>query len=210
MASRILHFAIAQSVIDSGQVKDKDRFLFGTLLPDAYAGTAKHKSHLHVILPSGKRTYDLDDFKHRFSRELETDELYRGYYLHLVEDLIFRDLIYNVHGWNPRTPGNIARLHRDYELINAHAIEKYGLSRSITVPDGIETERISELCQFDTDALVKGLYSDFETTVHGKYFFFTPEMADEFVAVAAKAAKKELSALDIGGKLTDMLDYTWG
>ncbi len=210
MASRILHAAIAKAITEAGHVRDSGRFLFGSLLPDAYTGAGKHESHLHVILPSGKRTYDLGKFRKTFSEELKTDDLYRGYYLHLIEDLYFRDFVYNTHGWDPRTPGNVARLHRDYTMINSYIIEKYGIKWELTVPEGIRSERICEIYDFDTESLINGFRSDFDEVPNTKYFFFTPEMADEYIALATDASVKELIAIDRGGDLTDTNELTWG
>ena len=55
----------------------------------------------------------MERFRHEFHALLyqEQDALYFGYYLHLIQDLIFRRLMYEDYHWNPVPDGNVLRLH---------------------------------------------------------------------------------------------------
>lgn len=44
--------------------------------------------------------YDLDGYLSKFGDKMD-DELYLGYYLHLIQDLVFREIIYDQYKWNP-------------------------------------------------------------------------------------------------------------
>ena len=51
MASRVIHLAIAAQLADRLQVKDKDRFYFGHVLPDMILG------EYEIRLPLKKKTH---------------------------------------------------------------------------------------------------------------------------------------------------------
>lgn len=95
MASRILHLAVAEELMKQVPIQDKNRFRLGCILPDAYnPAVPKTNSHLKIsVCGKSKKTYDLDGYLSRFETEMKKDGLYKGYYLHLVQDLIFRELI---------------------------------------------------------------------------------------------------------------------
>ncbi len=211
MASRMIHYAIAQKLAEAGRVRDFDRFLLGEMLPDAYTlGMGTADSHLKIPLCGGsKKTYDLDRFRALFSDKLKEDDLYRGYYLHLVQDLCFRDFVYRQHGWNPLIPGNVERLHNDYALINQYAIEKYALKNRLVIPDKLSEEPICGLYPFGLGQLLADFQTDFEPAGEGEAFFFTRELADRFVGLAVRQSVRELEALDCGGHSTDMYQSAW-
>lgn len=51
---------------------------------------------------------------------MKTDDLYLGYYLHLVQDICYRHFVYDKYKWNPMIPGNVEKLHKDYSIINIY------------------------------------------------------------------------------------------
>ena len=62
---------------------------------------------------------------------MKQDELYLGYYLHLIQDIFYRYFIYSEHDWNPTIPGNIDHLHRDYAITNWHVVNRYKLNKEM-------------------------------------------------------------------------------
>ena len=122
MASRILHLAVAEEIMKQVNIKDKNRFRLGCILPDAY--NQRSDSHLKMfVCGNSKKTYDLDKFISLFKNEINEDELYIGYYLHLIQDLIFRELVYDKYKYDPTISGSVQRLHNDYHLTNLYAIK---------------------------------------------------------------------------------------
>lgn len=211
MASRILHLAVLEEMMKKITVSDKNRFRLGCILPDAYnPAVPKADSHLKIsVCGKSKKTYDLDRFRSLFEQEMKTDDLYKGYYLHLIQDLIFRELIYDKYKWNPTIPGNVERLHNDYHLINQYAIRKYGLTNDIHVPDGLENEKIYTVYPFEAEAFLGEMQHDFTDECTGENYFFTEEMADEFVEWAADTCVKELLALEEGQHYVDAYERAW-
>ena len=56
-------------------------------------------------------------------------------------------------------PGNVERLHKDYEIINRYVINKYGLMNDLMVPDRFEDEALNQISAFDTEGLMQDMNS---------------------------------------------------
>ena len=211
MASRIMHMAVTKIIAEKWEIKDRNRLLLGAVLPDVYGeGDTSHESHLKIrIRGGGWITYDLMSFKKRYGERMEEDRLYLGYYFHLVQDLVYRDFVYNEYHWNPTAAGNIERLHSDYRLINSYIIEKYGLKNELSIPDDFEKEPINALYPFGIHRLCDDLKSDFSASSDGDIFFFTKEMADSFIGKACEICDKELQAWKKGKSFVDAYDWAW-
>ena len=124
MASSIVHLAITNELIKRHSFKNADRLKFGAVIADAgYDGN----SHMKISLPGGHKTYDFTSFRQMFEKKMYEDDLYLGYYLHLIQDVVFRHFVYDKYHWNPMIPGNIERLHRDYAIVNDYVIKKYSI-----------------------------------------------------------------------------------
>lgn len=203
--------AVTKIISEKWQIKDRNRFLFGALLPDVYReGDSSHNSHMKMRIRGGGRvTYDLTGFKEGYGKLMAEDSLYLGYYLHLVQDLVFRDFVYNEHHWNPAAAGNIERLHNDYRLINSYIIKKYGLRNELAIPSDFEKEPINALYPFGFHRLCDDLKSDFSAPSPGDIFFFTKEMADSFIRRACDICGKELQAWREGNRYVDAYDWAW-
>ena len=208
MASRIIHLAITDGVSKSYRYKDKNRLELGSVLPDA---VADGNSHMKIHIAGGmKKTYDLTGFRSRFFSEMAEDDLYMGYYLHLIQDLYFRDFIYNCYHWNPVPPGNIEKLHNDYALINQYVIRKYALADTIVVPDDFDSEPVNELGFFTIRQFISDMKTDFQRCPTGTTFFFTSAMADEFIAYAIEKCNREIDFFYHGLEGSDEQMLAWG
>lgn len=202
-----MHMAVTQSVAEKRNIEDRNRLLLGAILPDFYE---KEVSHLKIAVCRGqKRTYHLTEYRKRYGHLMASDALYLGYYLHLVQDIIYRDFVYNDHHWNPFVPGNVERLHRDYCLINSYMIETCGLQNTVTLPDNFAEEPINRLCPFEIQHLHDDLASDFSSDTEGEIFFFTREMADLYLQKACDLCHKEIAALRMGKTCMDEYAWAW-
>ena len=94
--------------------------------------------------------------------------------------------VYDRHHWNPITPGNVERLHKDYQIINKYVIDKYQLKNDFTIPADFKDEAINQICSFDTEELIQDMDSYFLPVAEEPIFFFTTEMADEFIGEAVE------------------------
>ena len=184
--------------------------MLGSILPDAsLAGRNTGHMKIHVG-GGGARTLDLDGFRARFGDLMLMDDLYLGYYLHLVEDVLHRRFMYADHGFDPRVPGYVERLHRDYGVTNAHVIEAYGLREDMVKPVDLTGQRILELGGFDIPGLIRALHSYFRPVPETDALLFTEQMADELICEAVALCEAEVAALRRGGVPLSALDWVWG
>lgn len=212
MASRILHLAAAQKIMQRADVPQPERFRIGSILPDAFENRDERAvTHFILRLEGGAKTYDLTRFRALFGARLLEDGLYLGYYLHLIEDMVFRKIVYHDHHWLPDTPEKVRRLHEDYRHINAWAIAHYGLKDDLTAPENFSAEALYDYFPFQLEELLREAHADFscEEDDHS-YFFFTREMAQEFTAQASELCLRELEALRTGRPPLNEYNWTWG
>ena len=93
MASIIMHLAVTSEVAKNYKFKNMDRLMFGATLPDASKGKA---AHLHkFVWGYNKKVYDFEFYREKFGELMKTDDLYLGYYLHLVQDICYRHFVYD-------------------------------------------------------------------------------------------------------------------
>lgn len=207
MASRIVHLAISKEIANQYEVSDMNRFLFGSIMPDA---VVSGNSHRKVVVSNGRqKTYDLSGYRKNFSDRMKIDDLYLGFYLHLVQDMVFRQLVYKKYCWNPKIEGNVVRLHNDYALSNAYVIQKYHLCDNVMLPGGVEMEPLLRNMEYDLQGFLEGVHSDFVNVPCGYVFFFTKEMTDEYIGLAVKECLAEIAAVKAGKSCMNEYELAW-
>ena len=206
MASRMMHLAIIEQITSSRPCRDKNRLRLGAIFPDA---AVQGNSHLKILVCGGiKKTYDLTGFRNAYLQRMLTDDFYLGYYLHLLQDLRFQNFVYHRH-WNPRPQGNPQRLHNDYALLNRPLAQKYGIQPQLTLPAALEQELICQQYRFDAHACLEELQADFELQASGESFFFTDQMADQYIEDAARCCLREIDSLFFNRSGVDELALAW-
>lgn len=207
MASSIMHVAISTGVLREFPDIERNRFLLGSMFPDA-AGPGNGHRKINVCNGT-KKTYDLPGFRRQFAEQLKHDPLYLGYYLHLVQDLVFRVYVYRTHHWDPMPEGNRERLHNDYAITNSYIIERYGLTPDLELPEGIASEPLFADENFDLGGFLESYHTYFGKKVDGDIFFFTKEMADECIAMCLSRCIAEVQAIRTGTGFIDEIEYAW-
>ena len=207
MPSRILHLAVSALLEKAYPFRDLARLHVGVVMPDA---CLTREGHFRVHYEDGRRTYALSAFRARYGDRMLRDELYLGYYLHLAEDLIHRQMLYGERGYVP-TEEYVRALHRDYAMLNPKIIAEYGLADDVRLPDGWEEEPIAEALPFRLPEFLDEMRGDFRIPQSdGPFTVFTPALADEFIRRAADAMLLELDALQEGGTTIDEEALAWG
>ena len=159
MASSMIHLAIVQEMRKKVSFRDINRLFLGVILPD---GAVAGNSHLKKkICENTRYTYDLECFRDRYGKYMEKDDLYLGYYLHLIQDMLYRRVMYGEHGWNSSVPGNVEKLHRDYEILNEYVSKKYSLSQEMIQELDLTKEPLAQLAEFDVKGLIKEVRREF-------------------------------------------------
>lgn len=206
MASRIMHLAAAVHLLELLPADmDIPRFLSGEIMVDSAPKDRKASHYLMVI--DGRKTYDIARFRQEYGRLLMTDGLVLGYYMHLLQDLVFRDYMYHQLRFDPRKPGYLDGLHGDYRRLNRLLISRYDLPCDFQI--AAEAAPLEKIAGFDMASLPSALREDRDLAGPDEAFFFTEEMAVRYVEIAADKCRQELTALLHGGILTDPMDWTW-
>lgn len=207
MASSIMHYAITCELIKRKKFKNPDRLKLGSILVDA---GCNGNSHMKISVAGGhKKTYDLDGFRSIYGELMKKDDLYLGYYLHLIQDIIYRHFVYDKFHWNPLIPGNVEKLHKDYAICNYYVVKKYNLKNEIVLPSDFEKELINQISAFNLDKLVQDMNSYFVPMEDDDIFFFTREMADEYIAEAVEYCSQELDKLASKRECADGYQLAW-
>lgn len=212
MASRIIHLAITNELIKKFEFADVDRLRFGSIVPDAtYERSEYFLSHFKMQIGNEtERTYNLTKYRELFWDNMKADDLYLGYYLHLIQDLLFRHFVYDKYLWDSKPKGNIERLHDDYRQINAYVIKKYDLQKNIYVPTNFANEKISKIAVFCPLRFLEEFKMDFEPTEYKERFFFTDSMVDEYISWSVSGCEKELDKFKNGAYYFDEYEWSWG
>ena len=139
---------------------------------------------------------------------MEWDDLYKGYYLHLIQDMIFRKFLYEEHHFSSLIPSNVEALHHDYSILNPFIIQKYHLNSSMVQNISLEKEPIKELGNFDTVSFLKDLKAQFEPITESSLSVFTKEMAAELTDRSFSACLEELQHLNDSVSHFDTIYWT--
>ena len=210
MASRIIHLTIAELICRQADIGNKQRFFMGSIIPDAKMDRVlRNGPHFLRSLPDGRLCYGLKEFLGLYGDKLAGDELYLGYYLHLIQDTEYRRYMYMERGLNALSPGNVDRLYGDYRNINRYLIQKYGLENPMFSPADFENVDVCRRFEFDLPAFLGELGGDFLCRDTGEYVFFTPEYTEEFIDRAFRVCMEELEALAKGRTLYDEEEKAW-
>ncbi len=207
MASSMIHLAVVQEMMKEVSFHDIARLRLGVILPD---GVVEGNSHLKKEICGNTRyTYDLEAFREQYGVYMKNDDLYLGYYLHLVQDMLYRRFLYGEHGWNSSVPGNVEKLHRDYEILNGYVSEKYGLSPEMIQEADVSGEPLASLAKFDVKGLAEEVRQEFAPMEEEELSVFTREMADEYITRAAKFCVGEIRGFWAGKPGMDSTEWSW-
>ncbi|MBQ4561507.1 MAG: hypothetical protein IJA55_04145 [Clostridia bacterium] len=207
MASIIIHMAVTVNALDiCGIETDRDEYLVGTILPDYVTEENAH----YKDLMGERKFFNLARFRKEHADKL-TDPIYKGYYLHLVQDMIFRDFMYNTHGFSPAERKNVLKLYADYQRLNGYLARRYSIPIEILKNmDVVASERYSDFTLNKPElAEETEKYHNINICPEGEYSFFTPEMAEEYVRLASDACIREMLALRGEKEHINEFDYSW-
>ncbi|MBQ3480797.1 MAG: hypothetical protein IJQ43_02925 [Oscillospiraceae bacterium] len=213
MAQRTIHYLIGEELIGLG-VRDVDRFRVGNVLPDAIEDLVyRNLTHYQSDALLGGRSVRFSDFE-RFRREfaplVETDGLYLGYYMHLVEDACYRRFWKKI-GFPERhmTREKVAVLHNDYHLLNAYIVRSRGLRDELVFPAGFEREPINRLYPFLLKDFLEEMRGDFTEDPQGTTHYMTEALLEEYLSGAMDVCRDALRRILSGEEPLDARSLTW-
>jgi len=212
MAQRTIHMLFGTLLSDKIQLVDKQRFLIGSILPDAYIKPSDRKvSHfIKYISEENCLYFDFQDFFERYRDKVVEDDLYLGYYAHLVEDALYRYFLYYEKSFMKKIKSyELDILHHDYHILNSYIVRKYTLPRHLERINGFENEALNEIAEIDIPQII----SDYENDVIEMYdeetVLLTEDMLEEFVSKYIDILADELRSIKTGCSTLNVLDYKW-
>lgn len=208
MAQRTIHYLFGEMISKQVKIADKERFLLGSIMPDAVQACDKDKSHfkirteMHVYL-------DFEAFRNQFFYLMQRDDLYLGYYMHLVEDAFYRVFIYQERFTMPRSREEVKLLHNDYHILNSYVVNKYNIHNVLEKDIDLEHDSIGGIATFLIRESLNKLSDEFTEQTRGETVFLTESMLDEFVDTYIPLAIEEVKNLKNGTSTLRVGDYTW-
>lgn len=209
MAARTVHYALALLICKKFNIENIDRFIAGELLPDAIEhNSVNHaKTHFKITYEACKKLIDTKSFLEKYGAMIMKDDLYLGYYLHLIQDAVYRRFLYTDEGFINKRNGNyVSELHNDYALLNEYIINKYGLE---IIDNTINIDCIDEIYDFKYNELLDELKLDFSNRGTGTTVHLTEDMMDRFIEKSFGICCEELEALKGKNSKFNYLCYTW-
>lgn len=198
MAQRTIHYLMGELLLND-KIRNKNRFRIGNLLPDAYGeNVPRSLSHYTKKLPQQDvilKYCDFEAFRRQFAHEIETDDLYLGYYLHLIEDACFRIFWMKLGlAGQIKSQEDVALLHRDYHILNAYIVHHYGICNEITPIAHFETEQIHQITPFLLEQFLAEFEKDFSDNTQGETTFLTVDKLDmmvkDYLGICADAMRR--------------------
>ena len=213
MASRIMHLAMGTELCRICEINDRDRFLVGMLLPDAIITGDKKTSGTHYdrMTDESHKVMDFSLFYSEFEERIQSDELYLGYYLHLIEDCIFRKYIYYDLGLLEMRgrEGFLPKLYSDYHSVNGYLVKKYNISSLPKIPEGLDREEINGIYPFEITDFLIDTKNDLQDKYLGNEKYFSAVNAEEVIRQCIDVCSAEMNSLKMGKHFTCPEEYIW-
>lgn len=208
-----MHLAMGRELLRQMQMENSERFLIGMLLPDAIISGDKKTlgTHYDRMTDSTHKVMDFYRFYDEFEDKMLTDSLYLGYYLHLIEDCIFRKYIYYGLGLLEMRgkSGFLEELYKDYHSVNGYIVKAYKITSLPEAPKDMDREDINRIYPFETDIFLREMAEDMRDIYNNNEKFFNARNADEVIRQCVEICFSEANALKRGGHYTSPEEYVW-
>ncbi len=212
MASRVTHLVISKKLEEMITVKNQNDFQLGNILPDAIIRQEENHvaSHFKVTIDDNKRKMmDFQSYYNKFEEKIKSDDLYLGYFFHLVSDAIYRKLSKAINFKRNNHNQFLEELYKDYSILNTYLIEKHDLRNTTCLKDKFKEEAINDIYAFEADAILNELSGDFENKVEGKTIHLTEDMMDEYIIEAVSYCKNLYDKMKTSNFSLSPRDFAW-
>lgn len=212
MAQRTIHILFATLLSDKIELYDKNRFLIGSILPDAYINPTDRKIAHFIKYTSDENClyFNFHEFLEKFQSNIIDDDLYLGYYAHLVEDAFYRYFLYYEKNFMTNIKSyKLDILHNDYHILNSYITKKYVLPAYLELPKDYEKEALNGITEFDVKQIVQDYRNDIVELSNEKTVLLTEDMLEEFVLKYIDIIADELCSVRNAHSKLNVLDYKW-
>ena len=204
MSSRLIHYLIAEEIASEKKQIDRDRFVYGALLPDLslHEDGSYDRAHYGEKLTETKmKGINWHKFRSKYYHQMGCDSLYLGYYCHLIMDALWfskiADKYIRIHPY-PERKVYYQKSYDDYKILNYLLSREYDLRYHIPTIDNIEIDEVN-LALHDPffEELKKDImYSD--VTDKTRLKLYTYKAIIDFLEQAKDLCISELNAFEIG------------
>ena len=166
MASRIMHYAIADLLTKEIDIKDYNRFVFGALAPDMSCHDDGSYDIAHVGRIDelkGVKGIDWIKFYNKYRDKICDDDFSLGYYVHLIVDAYWLKHIQNkfVRRYSKEEKSVLyTKGYRDMHNYNRILINKYNLMNNLDIVKNVEIDEIDET---NVNQYMREFEKDFES-----------------------------------------------
>lgn len=210
MASRLMHIAISCQLERLLDIQDVNRFRVGHILPDSIIhGKESHAdAHFKKSTADGRRMMDFADFFKCYQHKVLTDDLYLGYYFHLIQDAIYRQFMYQK--WDITYTKDVRlEMYRDYGIVNRYLIDKYHIQNDVYLPEHFAKEEINQIYPFTLAEFLQELKNDFQSNEDGELKYLKKERVDQYIFESVQTCRRAYDGILGREKLLDPVAYAW-
>lgn len=149
MPSRLIHYLIAEEIAKTNKQFNRDRFVYGVLLPDLsmHEDGSYDRAHYGENLIENKiRGINWIKFNDKYHHRMICDSLYLGYYCHLIMDALwFSKIVDKFIGIHPYAERKTyyQKSYEDYKILNYLLSKEYSLQYHIPMIDNIDIEEVN-------------------------------------------------------------------
>lgn len=213
MASRMLHYMVAKNVAEHGRVSDWNRFIIGSLIPDASSHSDNSYNIAHFggeLKDRSKKGIDWHLFIKKYEHEIMEDSLYQGYICHLIADAIWykriMDKYIRIYPKKDRK-GYVEIGYGDFKKLNSILVKEYHLEcPELVLPENYMEEADAKIAE----TVVSQFQEDFQCTKHyekSELEIYPYEAVEQFITESVEVCSHELNALDGSSKFIDTSIY---
>ncbi|MDF2543854.1 MAG: hypothetical protein K0S47_3572 [Herbinix sp.] len=131
MASRLLHYLIAEEIAKTNSQIYRDRFIYGSLLPDLslHEDGSYDRAHYGEYSAENKtKGINWHKFRNKYYHAMRMDSLYLGYICHLIMDALWfskiADKYIRIHPY-PERKEYYQKSYEDYKVLQFQRRQGY-------------------------------------------------------------------------------------
>lgn len=204
MASRLIHYLIAEEIASEKNQIDRDRFVYGALLPDLSLhedGSYDMAHYGEKLIETKRKGFNWHKFRSKYYYQMGFDSLYLGYYCHLIMDALWFSEIADKYIRNhpyPERKVYYQKSYEDYKKLNYLLSREYDLRYHIPTIDNIKIDEVNLSLR---DPFFEGLKRDItcsDVTDKTKLKLYPYKIIIDYIKQAKYLCISELNAFEIG------------
>lgn len=208
MASRMVHYLVAKEILKQIDIKDKNAFLIGSIIPDSYNREKYTREETHFVVNYYHDKFRVFDFKKFYEKYLkdEIDDFCLGYFLHLYMDAVyikevFSDLVFKS---NRDRAELISEAYNDMHMYNTYLRDKYQLKYEIKP---LESWKVTELNIEDQEAFFEEFKKDFHDIPMTKMKLYNHKILSDYIENIKILGLKNIKLILDGYECEDSKNY---